>query len=297
MDNLLDFLSGLPMIPLCRGILAASAVLMLVTLLLIRLKQPRLAGGLAVLALVLGVGSTVRLATWKEPTPCTKYLAATQFYDRVAIQHLADIIRQQYPRHQVIVLLPPEGDLTSPESRVVQMATLLGPQTKLAGACIKPDEHTVDEVMACYKATQPNLPRAQVQQNLASYMNDWYGGRYYTQALKTAGLTGDIVVVSFAGLPHKDIAEVKAAGHPVLLPPTPGNVRPDIVSLIEDGVVTGIVLSQPGSYSETRLFRNLDKAFSRRWFLLTKASLAEARKIPQLLPEPTLIDPPAPAKN
>lgn len=298
MDNLLDFVSELPMIPLCRGVLLVAAALLLAALWLVRRKRKLPAAVLALLGLALGIGAGVQLASWKEPQFSEKYLAATNYYDRIALGRLAEIIRQQYPTHQVVALLPPDAKADTPDPRVDILAASLGPQAKVAAIRLVPDDHALDELMELYKKLHPQMTRAMVQPYMHTYVNDWYRGRHYTQAVAATGLSGKILVVSFAGMPRQGVAEVKEAGYPVLLPP--GTARPETAGLVEDGTVAAAILSQPGSNSEVRQFHNPQKAFARRWFLLNPSTLAEARKTPGLLPLPeddTTVDVPPSANN
>lgn len=284
MDNLLDFVSELPMIPLCRSVLLVAAVLMLAGLWLIRRKRKIPAAILALLGLALGIGAGMQLATRKEPQFSEKYLAATNYYDRIAMERLAEIIQQQYPAHQVVALLPADAKADTPDSRVGMLASGLGPQAKVTAVRLAPDDHALDELMELYKKLHPQMTRPMVQSYMYLYVNDWYRGRHYVQSIAATGLSGKIVVVAFAGLPQVGIAEVKEAGYPVLLPP--GTAKPETAGLVEDGTVAAAILSQPGSNSEIRQFHNPQKAFARRWFLLNQTTLPQARKTPGLLPQP-----------
>jgi hypothetical protein len=280
MDNVLDSLDLVPVIPVCRVMLGLAAALMLVTLWLVRQKRQRLAGILAVTGLILGVAAAARLATWKELSPIQKCLESTGYYKQVAIKRIATIIHQQYPQHKVVALFAPSTSMADPYCGLSNLTDALGPQTKLVGVNIKADKGSLNELVAERKRQGENIQADVAVQFINDFFLDWYCGRNFKAAVAAAGLSGDIVVVSFAGLPSRGLEEIKAAGLPILV--VSGNV-PQVVDRVSDGTVKAVILQRPGAAKETRIYHNQDTGFARHWFLLTKETVDDAQKIPKLL--------------
>lgn len=280
MDNFLDSLDLVPVIPVCRIMLGLAAALMLVTLWLVRQKRQRLAGILAVTGLILGVAAAARLATWKELSPIQKCLAGSAYYNQVAAKRIADIIHQQYPHHNVVALLPPKTPLDDSYCGVSRLTAELVATTKVVAVNVKPDNDSTKDLLAELHRLHETIPDCVDAECVNNLFEKWRHGRQYNSAVESTGLSGNIVVVSFAGLPERGMEVIKATGRPLLV--IAGKV-PQTANLVNDGTVKAIILQRPGAAKETRIYHNQDTGFARHWFLLTKETVDDARKIPTLL--------------
>jgi hypothetical protein len=295
MDSFLDFLDLIPVVPTSEAALVLAGVLMLSTLWLLRRKRKLAAAMMAILGLALGIGAGSRLATWKELPPSQKILAASMHYNHVAAKQIASLIRQQYPRHQVVALFPPDIAFDNPYRGLSSLKAGLDPNTKMIAIHIKPDEASVKEALAeCCRQGNCQAKESDIRQNLMLLFDNWFCGRNVNSAVETAGLTGDVVVVSFAGMPSRGTADIKAAGRPVLV--VAGKI-PNAGQLVGDGTIAAALLPRPETLNNPRCLHNQEKAFNHRWFLLTKATLADAQRLPGLFDEddpPVAIAVPAP---
>ena len=281
MDSFYDVLTTVPMVPVCEAGLFFAMLLLLGSVWLLRRQRKLAAGAMVALGLILGAGSGIRLATWKELQPSQKFAAAMTYYNQVAVKHIAGLVRQQYPQHNVVAVFLPNVSADDPCYGLACLKAGLGAQTKVVAVNIRPDADSVKELLAERRRHGDNvMTEASASGHMNSFLRDWYCGRNFTSAVASAGLSGDIVVISFAGIPPRGTAEIKASGRPVLIV---AGEMPHVIELIGDGTVATAVLSRPEASVETRCFHNQEKAFNLRWFLLDRKTAGEASR---LLPLP-----------